>query len=207
MLTHTWHLRKQYKTRKNKNVVFFVFLWLFFFQSQQVEISIIGMFRRSFRVPRGPERSTNRLWWVYMVNTKCQHAQYTSHWILMAPLLRHISEFDSFPLICVDLRWFWKMKNAKSACSGHRPDRTATRPMVKQYQMLFFMDRTKVVYDSVWARTDFAFSKLTVLRCNLPQNPIVLSSSSPSGGLKGAAMSKTCFTKNKCLETYWNYLF
>ena len=53
--------------------------------------------------PQGPERSTNRLWWVYIVNIKCQHAQYTSHWMCMAPLLRHISEFDGFPLICVDI--------------------------------------------------------------------------------------------------------
>ena len=34
-----------------------------------------------------------------MVNTKCQHARYTSHLMYMAPLLRHISEFDGFPLI------------------------------------------------------------------------------------------------------------
>ena len=79
------------------------FCELFFFQSQKMEISKIGMFRRSFRVLRGPERSTNRLWWVYIVNTKCQHAQHTSHWTVMAPRLRHISEFDSFPLICVDI--------------------------------------------------------------------------------------------------------
>ena len=61
MLTHVWHLRKQYKTKKNKHVVFFVFLWLFFFQSQKVEIWIIGMFRSGLLVPRGPEMSTNRL--------------------------------------------------------------------------------------------------------------------------------------------------
>ena len=36
MLTHVWHLRKQYKTKTNKNVIFFVFV--FFFQSQKVEI-------------------------------------------------------------------------------------------------------------------------------------------------------------------------
>ena len=54
------------------------------------------MFRRSFRVSRGSKRSINRLWRVYIVNTKCQHAQYTSHWTVMAPLLRHISEFDVF---------------------------------------------------------------------------------------------------------------
>ena len=40
-----------------------------------------------------------------MVNTKCQHAQYTSHWMYMAPLLRHISEFDGFPLIWVAKEW------------------------------------------------------------------------------------------------------
>ena len=27
----------------------------------------------------------------------------------------------------------------------HRPDRAATRPMVNQYQMLFFMDRTNIL--------------------------------------------------------------
>ena len=37
-----------------------------------------------------------------MVNTKCQHARYTSHLMYMAPLLRHISEFDGFPLIFVE---------------------------------------------------------------------------------------------------------
>jgi len=37
-----------------------------------------------------------------MVNTKCQHARYTSHLMHMAPLLRHISEFDGFPLIFVE---------------------------------------------------------------------------------------------------------
>ena len=41
-----------------------------------------------------------------MVNTKCQHAQYTSHCMCMAPLLRHISEFDGFPLICVEIEKF-----------------------------------------------------------------------------------------------------
>ena len=73
---------------KQKCCIFLCFCDCFFFQSQKVEISIIGMFRRSVRVPRGPERSTNRLWWVYIVNTKCQHAQYTSHWILMTPYFR-----------------------------------------------------------------------------------------------------------------------
>ena len=36
-----------------------------------------------------------------MVNTKSQHAQYSSHWTCMASRLRHIFEFDGFPLICV----------------------------------------------------------------------------------------------------------
>ena len=68
------------------------------------------------------------------------------------------------------------------------------------------MDRTNiltlgwVIYDSGRARADFSFSKLTVLRCNLSQNPIFLSNFRLSGGLKGAAMSKTCFCKKKMLE-------
>ena len=61
------------------------------------------MFRRGFLVPRGPETSTNRLQWVYMVNTKSQHAQYSSHWTCMASTLRHIFEFERFP---IDLRCF-----------------------------------------------------------------------------------------------------
>ena len=35
-----------------------------------------------------------------MVNTKSQHAQYSSHWTCMASRLRHILEFDGCPLIC-----------------------------------------------------------------------------------------------------------
>ena len=38
-----------------------------------------------------------------------------------------------------------KWKNAKSACSGHRPEGAATRQMVNQYQTLFFMDRTNIL--------------------------------------------------------------
>ena len=70
--------------------------------------------------------------------------------------------------------------------------------------MLFFMDRTNILttwlggYDSVRAWADFAFSKLTVLRCNLPQNPVFLSNFRLIGGLKGAAISKSWFAKNRC---------
>ena len=45
---------------KQKYCIFCVFVTVFF-QSQKVEISIIGIFRRRLKVPRGPERSTNRL--------------------------------------------------------------------------------------------------------------------------------------------------
>ena len=48
-------------TRPGKTKMLYFCVFVFFFQSQKVEISIIDIFRRSFRVPRGPERSTNRL--------------------------------------------------------------------------------------------------------------------------------------------------
>ena len=101
MLTHVWHLRKQYKTKTNKNVVFFVFLWLFFFQSQKVEIWIIGMFGKVFWSPGG---------------LRCLQTDYSgSIWSILSPSTLStpliglvwppdfdiFSEFDGFPLICV----------------------------------------------------------------------------------------------------------
>ena len=62
------------------------------------------MFRIGLLVHMGPEMSINRLYmWVYLVNTKSQHAQYSSHWTCMASRLRHIFEFERFP---IDLRHF-----------------------------------------------------------------------------------------------------